>query len=72
MLEAQQQTREDIHQVKADTAALRREIEQQRDETVVVSDMVMRYAGGHIAWGAMQNEIRKLRERLDAIERAAR
>jgi Mg2+ and Co2+ transporter CorA len=67
-----QRVLDELQQVKADIAALRREVEQQRDETVVVSGMVMRYAGEHIAWGAMQNEIRKLRERLDAIERGAR
>ena len=67
-----QRVLDELQQVKADMAATRREVEQQRDETVVVSGMVMRYAGEHISWGSLQNELRKLRERVEALERGPR
>lgn len=68
VLEGQQETREDMRQMRADLAKLRREMEQQRDETTVTSAMVMRYAGEHIAWGAMQSQLRKVSERLEVLE----
>jgi len=32
------------------------------------NDQVMRYAGEHIAWGAMERQINQLLERMDEIE----
>jgi uncharacterized coiled-coil protein SlyX len=48
--------------------SLESNVAQHRDEMTVLTGMVMHYAGEHIAWGGMQSELRKLRERVEALE----
>jgi hypothetical protein len=48
--------------------AIERTITQHQDELTVTTAMVMRHASEPIAWGAMQSEIRRLRERVEALE----
>jgi cell division protein FtsB len=68
VLERQQESREEVRQIRSDLAGLRRELEQQHDETTVKSAVVMRYAGEHLAWGAVQNQLRRMGERFEALE----
>ncbi len=44
---------------------------QQNDEMTVLTGMVLRYASEHIAWGGVQYQLRRLTERIDALERQA-
>jgi hypothetical protein len=48
--------------------AIERRLTSYGDDVTVLSAMVMRYSAEPISWGAMQSEIRVLRERLDALE----
>jgi uncharacterized coiled-coil protein SlyX len=48
--------------------ALERVVTNQKDEVTVLGAMVMRYTSEPVAWHAMQNELRRLRERIDALE----
>ena len=44
------------------------DLARQADENTVLSGLVLRYAGEHIAWGGVQNELKRIRARLDALE----
>ena len=54
--------------VEARLATLERNDQQRLDENAVLTGMVMRYAGEHIAWGAMERQIKRLAERVDQLE----
>jgi hypothetical protein len=66
----------DVRDVKRDVAVIKEEslpaiegrMTSHGEEMLVLSAMVMRYSSEPIAWGAMQSEIRILRERLDTLE----
>lgn len=55
-------------QVEARLATLERDGQQRVDEITVLTGMVMRYSGEHIAWGAMERQIKQLAERLERVE----
>lgn len=61
--------RDDLAEIKQRLASLDSKVEQHRDEMTVLTGMVMRYAGEPIAWSGMQNKLRRLRERVEALER---
>lgn len=61
--------RRDVNEIKeVRLPAIERTISQHQDELTVTTAMVMRHASEPIAWGAMQSEIRRLRERVEALE----
>lgn len=60
--------RDDLAEIKQRLAALGAKGGQHGDEMTVLTGLVMRYSGEHIAWGGVQNEVRKLRERVEALE----
>lgn len=60
--------RDDLAEIKQRLASLEEKVGQHNDEMTVLTGMVLRYGGEHIAWGGMQNELRKLRERVAVLE----
>lgn len=61
--------RRDVNEIKeVRLPAIERTIMQHQDELTVTTAMVMRHASEPIAWSAMQSEIRRLRERVEALE----
>lgn len=51
--------------------SLESHVAQHRDEMTVLTGMVLHYAGERMAWGAVQNQLRKVSERLEALEQRA-
>jgi BMFP domain-containing protein YqiC len=60
--------RDDLAEIKQRLSGLEDKGGQHSDEMTVLSGLVMRYAGEHIAWGGVQSELRKLRERVAVLE----
>lgn len=61
------ETRDELRKFKESAdqrlAALERAVSNQNDDVTVLGAMVMRHTSEPIAWHAMQNELRRLRER---------
>lgn len=69
-------------EIKAKLAGIEAQVAKHADENAVLTGpvgfadtppgdrfaMVMRYAGEHIAWGAMERQIKQLQERLERLE----
>ena len=68
MLEGLNDVRAEVASMRSELAAVNRRIDQRADESIVLTGLVMRYAGEHIAWGGVQNERRRIRSRLDMLE----
>lgn len=62
------ETRDKLRDVDERLAGLERAVTNQNDEVTVLGAMVMRYTSEPVAWHAMQNELRRLRERIEALE----
>ena len=69
VLDAQLDTRDRLSAIESRLGSLEKQREQQRDENMVTTGLVLRYAGEHIAWAGMQAELRKLLDRVDALEK---
>lgn len=54
--------------IEQQLTSLEEKVERHNDETTVLTGMVMRYAGEHIAWGGMENQLRKLSAWVEALE----
>jgi uncharacterized coiled-coil protein SlyX len=72
VLDSQTEIKQRIAAVEERLVALEEKGGQHNDEMTVLTGMVMRYAGEHIAWGGMQSELRRLRERVEALENQVR
>jgi hypothetical protein len=72
VLDGQAEIKERFAVVEGRLAALEGKGGQHNDEMTVLTGMVMRYAGEQFAWVGTQNELRRLRERVEAPEHGAR
>jgi len=62
--------RDDVHRMRDERfPAVDRTLSNHHDDITVLTAMVMRYSSEPIAWATMQAEIRKLAERIEALER---
>ena len=61
--------RDDLAEIKQRLASQEDKGGQHSDEMTVLSSLVMRYAGEHIAWGAVQKQLWRTGERLEMLER---
>ena len=68
MLEGLNDVRSGLDVIDSRLLELDGRLRQQADENTVLSGLVLRYAGEHIAWGGVQNELKRIRARLDALE----
>lgn len=68
MLEGLNDVRSGLDVIDSRLLDLDGRLRQQADENTVLSGLVLRYAGEHIAWGGVQNELKRIRARLDALE----
>ena len=68
MLEGLNDVRSGLDVIDSRLLDLDGRLRQQADENTVLSGLVFRHAGEHIAWGGVQNELKRIRARLDALE----
>lgn len=56
------------NEINGRLAAIEAKLEQHSDENRVLTGMVLHYAGERMAWAGMEVQIRKIHERLAALE----
>lgn len=62
--------RDDVAEIKQRVVSLEGKVEHHNDEMIVLTGMVMRQGSEQIAWASLSNELRRPRERAEALERA--
>lgn len=68
LLEETQRVREDVRELKRQMEEFRSDRVQLGDEMTVLTGMVLRYSSEHIAWGGVQNQLKRLEERIARLE----
>jgi BMFP domain-containing protein YqiC len=66
------ETRDRLARIETDIATIKDKLEHHNDELTVVSGLAMRATGERIAWASMQNQLKKLAARIEALERQGR
>lgn len=72
VLEGQNEIRSELAAVRERLTALEKQAQEQRDENVVTTGLVLRYAGEHIAWGGVQSQLTRLQQQIDELRAEVR
>jgi hypothetical protein len=68
VLDGQTEIRSEQREMRRELGELRAQVGYHRDEMTVLTGLVMRYAGEHVAWGNLQQQLAKLTARVEALE----
>ncbi len=68
LLQGQRESKAQLDRIEERLAKLESQDVELGDEMTVLTGMVLRYSSEHIAWGGMQRELQRLRERIEALE----